>query len=246
MLPANDHTGESILQADTSKIPKYHPAGCRIAKFCLNKFQPEILANSQTTVLHTLMLLKDTLSGFKSEDVRSVCESLLSIMTASNILIRMNSFQVLHSFFASRSENINGSLCAKLLAAIYEYRPDQTDVRQTIAWVTVIKEGHIYLANLDLKLCMNSLAHLIDICATDLWMSDRLEIVTAVSNVIKEVFYGCVKLACTTQELSNQYRVTISRILDVLSKVLATPFGDVSKHIILTFSIIFEVCGEYF
>ncbi|EDW07049.1 uncharacterized protein Dmoj_GI15076 [Drosophila mojavensis] len=250
MLPPTAGEGEAAADAkeeqpQTSKI-KYHPASNRVTKFCLAQFKPEVLANSQTTVLHTLSLLKDTLAGFRTEDIRSVCENLLSIMTAANILVRTNCFQALHTLFLTRSANLNATLCAKLLAAIHEYRPDRNDVRQTLAWITVLKEGHLHLATLQLDLCMQALPRLFEICTTDLWLSERTELVVGVSNCIKELLQDCVARACATKELADQYRPSVIKIIGALHKVLNSPFGEISKYVILIFSIVFEACGKQF
>ncbi|XP_039499493.1 RRP12-like protein [Drosophila santomea] len=246
MLPAiKSDDNEEDTAVEQPKV-KHHPASSRVTKFCLAQFKPEVLANAQTTVLHTLALLKDTLSGFKTEDIRSVCEHLLSIMTAANVLVRTNCFQALHALFLTRSPNLNAALCAKLLAAIHEYRPDRSDVRQTIAWVTVLKEGHLHLATLQLDLCMQALPRLIDVCTTDLWLSDRTELVVGVSNCIKELLQDCVARACATDEDAQRNRQSVARILGSLHKVLNAPFGEISKYVILIFSIVFEACGKRF
>lgn len=249
MLPptANESEAENVKdeQRQTSKI-KHHPASNRVTKFCLAQFKPEVLANSQTTVLHTLALLKDTLAGFRTEDIRSVCEHLLSIMTAANVIVRTNCFQALHSLFLTRSVNLNATLCAKLLVAIHEYRPDRSDVRQTLAWITVLKEGHLHLATLQLDLCMQALPRLFEICTTDLWLSERGELVVGVSNCIKEMLQDCVSRACATKELAEQYRPAVAKIIGALHKVLNAPFGEISKYVILIFSIVFEACGKHF
>ncbi|KAH8356903.1 hypothetical protein KR200_011355 [Drosophila serrata] len=227
---------------------KHHPASSRVTKFCLAQFKPEVLANAQTTVLYTLALLKDTLSGFRTEDIRNVCEHLLSIMTAANVLVRTNCFQVLHALFLTRSPNLNASLCAKLLAAIHEYRPDRSDVRQMLAWITVLKEGHLHLAALQLDLCMQALPRLVDVCTTDLWLSDRTELVVGVSNCIKELLQDCVATACssTDPEAVQRNRPNVARIIESMHKVLNAPFGEISKYVILIFSIVFEACGKQF
>ena len=251
MLPAkptdeeDNSDSETHMESQQQQI-KSHPASSRITKFCLNQFKPEVLAQQQTTVLHTLALLKETISGFKTEDIRTVCEHLLSIMTAANVLLRTNCLQALHQLFLSRTTNLNGLLCAKLLTAIHEYRPDRTDYRQTLAWLTVLKEGHIHLSKLDLNLCINALPIFVEVCCTDLWLSDRTDIISGVSNALKEMLYECVKPACETEELANTYRVAISKIIMSVHKVLSAPFGEVAKYVVLTFSIIFEVCGPYF
>ncbi|KNC26487.1 RRP12-like protein [Lucilia cuprina] len=251
MLPPKpaDNEEENETPVDTSnQLPqiKFHPAGSRVTKFCLNQFKPEVLAQQQTTVLHTLALLKETISGFKTDDIRTVCEHLLSIMTAANVLVRTNCLQTMHQLFVSRTTNLNGLLCAKLLTAIHEYRPDRTDYRQTLAWLTVLKEGHIHLSQLELNLCINALPSFVEICCSDLWLSDRTDIIVGVSNAIKELLYECFKPACATQELANVYRVPITKILSSVHKVLSAPFGEVAKYVVLTFSIIFEVCGTYY
>ncbi|XP_017055548.1 RRP12-like protein [Drosophila ficusphila] len=250
MLPTaksddDENQEDAMEQSEPSKV-KHHPASNRVTKFCLAQFKPEVLANAQTTVLHTLALLKDTLSGFRTEDIRSVCEHLLSIMTAANVLVRTNCFQALHALFLTRSPNLNASLCAKLLAAIHEYRPDRSDVRQTLAWVTVLKEGHLHLAALQLDLCMQALPRLIDVCTTDLWLSDRTELVVGVSNCIKELLQDCVAKACATEEDAQRNRAIVARIIASLHKVLNAPFGEISKYVILIFSIVFEACGKQF
>lgn len=250
MLPAvkadeEDEDATAKKEPEQPKV-KHHPASSRVTKFCLAQFKPEVLANAQTTVLYTLALLKDTLSGFRTEDIRNVCEHLLSIMTAANVLVRTNCFQVLHALFLTRSPNLNASLCAKLLAAIHEYRPDRSDVRQMLAWITVLKEGHLHLATLQLDLCMQALPRLVEVCTTDLWLSDRTELVVGVSNCIKELLQDCVALATADQEAVQRNRASVTRIIESMHKVLSAPFGEISKYVILIFSIVFEACGKQF
>ncbi|KAH8271127.1 hypothetical protein KR018_000867 [Drosophila ironensis] len=234
------------LEEQPAKGPKLQPASGRVAKFCLAQFKPEILANAQTTVLHTLALLKNTLAGFRTEDIRSVCEHLLSIMTAANVLVRTNCFQTLHALFLSKSANLNATLCAKLLAAIHEYRPDRSDVRQTIAWITVLKAGHLHLASLQLDLCLQALPRLVDVCTSDLWLSERTELVVGVSNCLKELLQDCVAPGCATPEDAQRHRASVTKIIGSMNKVLNAPFGEATKYVILIFSIVFEACGKEF
>nr|AAK93177.1 LD28893p [Drosophila melanogaster] len=167
-------------------------------------------------------------------------------MTAANVLVRTNCFQTLYSLFLKKSPNLNASLCAKLLAAIHEYRPDKSDIRQTIAWVTVLKEGHLHLATMQLDLCMQALPRLIDVCTTDLWLSDQKELVAGVSNCIKELLQDCVSRACATAEDAQCNRQSVSRIIASLHKMLNAPFGEISRFVILIFSFVFEACGKLF
>lgn len=242
---AEGATTTALPLATESKV-LFHPAGNRVAKYCIQQFKPDNIANSQNIVLHTLGLLRETLNGFKTEDIKTICEHLLSIMTAANVLIRTNCFHVLHSLFSSKSRNLSATLTGKLISAIYEYRPDRTDVRQTLAWLTVLKQAHICLASYDLSLCIQSIPKIIDICAADLWMSERNEVVGAASNTIKDLFLECVKLACETKKIAGIHREPISRCIQSVAKGLAAPFGHVATQVVLTFSTVFEVTGKFF
>lgn len=243
MQPSKPNDDE--MPEDKRKI-SYHPASGRVAKFCIKQFRPENIANGKTLVLHTLGLLQDTINGFKSDDIKAICESLLSIMTAANVLVRTNCFQTIHSLFASKTKNLNAILTGKLISAIYEFRPDKSDIRQTLAWLTVIKEGHICLSTYDITLCINSLPKLIEICTNDLWVSERLEIVSGSSNTIKELFLECIKPGCETKQLADVHRASITRIINYLTDALAAPFGHVATQVCLTFSTVFETIGKFF
>lgn len=224
----------------------YHPAGTYVAKFCIEQFKPENITKSQTVILHALSLLRDTLNGFKGDDIKDVCENLLSIMTASKVMIQTNCFHIIHSLFSSKSPNLTSNLLGKLIAAIYDYRPEQTDVRQTLAWLTVLKEGHVCLAKFDLKMCITTLPRFVDVTAGDIWMSDNPQVVSGASNVLKELLLECVKPCCESNELVAAFGNKISRILNAISKGLTAPFGPVAQQVINVYETVFEVGGKDF
>lgn len=234
-----------IVDAQPSQIIS-HPASGRVAKFCAKQFRPENIANAQTLVLHTLGLLRDTLNGFKCDDIKMICEHLLSIMTATNVMIRTACFHTMHALFQSKTKNLTAILTGKLISAIYDYRPERTDIRQTLAWITVLKEAHICLASYDISMCIQSLPKFIEICATDLWMSERNEIVANISNSIKELYIECIQPGCETKQLADKHFAPISKTIASVTKALSAPFGQVSIQVILVYSTIFETTGKFF
>lgn len=246
MLPACSLPDPNTGITSSSSSALFHPAGTRVAKFSIQQFQPDNIANSQTVVLHTLGLLRDTLNGFRSEDIKIICEHLLSIMTAANVLIRTSCFHVLHSLFSSKTRNLSPILTGRLISAIYEYRPDRSDSRQTLAWLTVLKQAHIFLAAFDLTLCINSVPKLLDICASDLWVVDRNEIINGASHTIRELFNECIRPGCETKTTADIHRVAISKCIELVAKGLDAPFGYVATQVVLTFATVFEVTGTHF
>lgn len=233
-------------QSDAHSAVPYHPASSLLTKFCLAQFKPENVTKSHAVVLHTLSLLKDTIYGLKGDDIREICENLLSIMTAAKVIVQTNCFQILHSLFASKSKNLTSSLIGKLIAAVYDYRPDRSDMRQTLAWLAVLKEGHICLGSFDLTMCINALPRFIDICAGDIWMSDNSQIAAGVSNTIKELLLDCVKPCCESEQTALAHKKPINRIINAISGALSAPFGHVSQQVLLVFKSAFEVAGVHF
>lgn len=224
----------------------FHPAGTYVAKFCIEKFEAGNLVKSQTVVLHTLALLRDTLNGLKTDDIKDICERLLSIMTASKVMIQTNCFHTIHSLFASKTPNLTASLAAKLIAAIYDYRPERSDVRQTLAWLTVMKEGHICLASFDLTKCVTALPRFVEIVAGDIWMSENNQVASGATNILKEILLECVGPASVTQQSAKMHRKPIVSVLNSIAKGLSAPFGAVSQQVILLYETVFNVAGRWF
>uniref|UniRef100_A0A182VYK1 Uncharacterized protein n=1 Tax=Anopheles minimus TaxID=112268 RepID=A0A182VYK1_9DIPT len=226
---------------------KHHPAGGRVARFCVGQFKPENIANNQTVILHTLGLLHNAMPGFNKDDIKMVSESLLSIMTATNVLIRTNCFQTFHSLFTSKTENLTPVLAGKLLSALYDYRPDRSDSRQIIAWLTVLKEGHVFLAKYDLVLCSTALPKFVQVCAQDFWSSEKLDVVSAASNALKDILYECVQPCCVDAEEVEKHRASIEKVLKYVIDVLCTaPFGHASKQVLIILAVAFDTTGRHF
>lgn len=248
MLPPKKEGEESIdddVKLDPPKI--VHPASSRVAKFCVDQFKPEIINNNQTLLLHVLGLLQTVLPGFHKDDIKIISEHLLSIMTSGNMLVRTNCFQTFHALFNSKCHNLTPQLVGRLVSALYEYRPDRTDFRQVLAWVTVIKQAHIKMVELSQQVCIQSLPRFFETCINDLWLSDKIEVVSGTSNALKEILEECVKPVCATEDdPAPESRQPVKRIIKTLTKALAAPFGATSTHILVICGVAFEAMGKHF
>lgn len=238
-----------MVKADDSDRPAvpYHPAGIYLTRFVIDQFKlQQNIAKSQTIVLHTIELLKKTMSHLNNDDIKNICEYLLSIMVTSKVTVQKLCFDTLHQLFGSKSNNLSQDLCGKLIAAIYNYRPEKTDAALTLAWLNVIKAGHICLTSFSANKCIKELPRLITICAGEIWKSDDLHIATGAYHTIRELFEECVRPACETLALATQHRKPIEKMINEVSKCLLEPFGHVAQQVIGAFQTIFEVCGRYF
>lgn len=224
----------------------YHPAGMHVTKFCVNQFKVENLTKSQNVILYTIELLKKILSGLRNEDIKEICEYILSMMVTSKTNIQKNCFETIHHLFQSKSKNLSQDLVGKLIAAIYDYQPEQNDVNLTLAWLNVMKTGHICLTSFNVTKCLSELPRFISICAASLWKTDNLQIATGVYHAIKELFEDCVAPGLSTDAYVNTNRKPVTRIITELKKCLNEPFGFISQQIIGVFQTIFDICGRNF
>lgn len=232
--------------AEANSTVPIHPAGTYVAKFCVEQFKIENLTKSQTVVLYAIELLKKTLHGLKNEDIKEICEYLLSIMVTSKTNIQKNCFDTLDHLFRSKSPNLSQDLIGKLIAAIYDYRPEQTDVNLILAWVNVMKRGHVCLTSFNVSKCLMELPRLVTILAGDLWKSNNIQIATGIYHTLKELLEECVAPGLQTEGHVNLHRKQVTRILNEITKCLNEPYGFISQQVVGVFQTIFEVCGQHF
>ena len=71
--------------------------------------------------------------------VKSVCESILSVMNLGDALTQSCSFQALHGLFAGRpsSKSLPAELNAQLISALYEFMKSINDSQPMIAWLVI-------------------------------------------------------------------------------------------------------------
>lgn len=249
MLPPKkeNEDDEEELKADAPKI--VHPAASRVAKYCVDQFKPEIINNNQTLLLHVLTMLQSVLPCFHKDEIKLISEHLLSIMTSGNILVRTNCFQTFHSLFCTKNNdhNLSALLVGRLLSALYEYRPDRSDIRQVLAWVTVMKEGHTKLNALSNDACIQAVPKFFEIAVNNLWLSDSSEVMSGTSNALKEVLEECIKPNCNNEEAPPaNYAQPIKRIISLLTSVLKAPFGATSNHVLIISGVLFEAAGKHY
>lgn len=224
-----------------------HPMSTKLARFCISKFSVENLANSQTVILHTLCLLQTVVSVLKADDLKSISEHLLSIMTASNILIRTNCFQTFHALFASEHNNLDATLLGKLITALYDYQPDAMDSGQTLAWLTVLKQGHSSLAKLNLLLCSKSLVKFVNIITGELWSTSVSEVANGCSNSIREILHECIAPCTVDEATASAHRPFLVKIIESISRTLTgAPFANNAQALLVCLKHLFTICGKQF
>lgn len=222
-----------------------HPAAPHVAKFCVRSLENCVgsLA-SQTPLLHTLVLLKETISTFPKQHLKTVAETVLKVMTLNNALVSSCGMQALHALFVSRPSAVvlPATLNAQLISALYDYQPPVSDTQPTLAWLAVMQEAHINLGKQDLSVCC---AHLPKLFTTvsQMWLSDKPEVLSNATHALSAVISDCLKEAAAPNVV-ERYSTTLSKVFSVLQEGLKYQYHSAWKHIIYLLATFFEHCGS--
>jgi ribosomal RNA-processing protein 12 len=167
-------------------------------------------------------------------------------MTSGNIMIRTNCLQAFHALFSSKTHNLTSQLVGRLISALYEYRPDRSDFRQVLAWLTVMKQAHLKIFELDSNLCIMALPKYFEVCINDLWLSESIEVVSGASNSMKEILEECVKPICSEENSPiENHCIALRKVVSTMTAVLSAPFGATSTHILVIIAVAFEAMGKH-
>ncbi|KAG8237559.1 hypothetical protein J437_LFUL017765 [Ladona fulva] len=228
---------------------RIHPAAAHTAKFCIQEMERvSSLGSGSTSTLHMLGLLKEIVPCFPKTQLKATCECILKVMTLGNVLVTSCGMQALHGLLVSRpsSSSFPPELNARLIAALFQYQPPPNDIQPLMAWLVVMQEAYSNLALQDLNLCMGNVPKLFSTC-TQLWLSDRQEVMTGATNATYTVIKDCISLAAqkvsSSQDKQHKYLPLIQKCFGFVQAGLQYQYHHAWKHVFHLMSVMFEVCG---
>jgi len=138
--------------------PDHHPVASLTASFCVSTLRGESQGHA-TASLHTLELLKSVMGEFTRSQLKTICETLLQLMTLSNMMLREVTMKTFSSMFSSerRHENLTADYNAKIITALHDYKPDDSDTNAMKIWLDVMLQAHLNLFRLDVSLALGHL-----------------------------------------------------------------------------------------
>lgn len=174
--------------------PSHHPAAGSTAKFCVQQIEQHGGTGDAGTTCHVLTLLKDILVAFPKNNLKTTCETILKVMTLSNVLVTSVSMKALHGMFTMQPPpaSLPPDLNAQLINALYDYRPGESDPQSMLAWLAVMQEAHLNLYRLDERLCISHLPRLFS-SALSCFLSEKGEVSVSAAGVLKTMLAECVK-----------------------------------------------------
>ncbi|XP_063705978.1 RRP12-like protein [Culicoides brevitarsis] len=224
----------------TTKVP--FEASKQVTLYCIQHLSANELNGNPVTVLHTLGLVEKCFPFLDANDIKLICECLLSLSSTSNPLIRMHCYQAFYTLFDSEECQLSDVMAARLITAVFGLQPDSSDVRQTVAWITVLKKGYIFIVKKNPILCSDLLTQFVHLLVIELWSSNHLEIRTTITNVLKDILKDAILKLVNIEVVDEK----LIEVLNYLLKALKNPFALYQKDIIVLYSTVYEVYGKRF
>uniref|UniRef100_T1JG61 Uncharacterized protein n=1 Tax=Strigamia maritima TaxID=126957 RepID=T1JG61_STRMM len=223
---------------------KNHPACDVTAEFCLEQLSQYGASKDQNNILHTMGLVRLTLEFLPAQRVKSICESLLQLMTIGNTLLKTCCLQTLRYFLVSRprADNLPASMTAKLITALYNYVPSANDVVLWKLWLPVMLEAHYHLNKLDENLCFQHLPFLFE-TAVKAFMCESLEIHAVVADCLKGVLNHVIEPVKEKLIFEGDVLTSVRKCFELIEGALRFQYQASWNQVLLVIGVFYEVSG---
>ncbi|CAG9770255.1 unnamed protein product [Ceutorhynchus assimilis] len=252
---AAQHAAAAIVKSACFENASVNAAADKCAEFCQGilenciggasgKIAVNSIQSGQTTILHTLGLLKETIQSFSKSHIKKSCETILRLMTLNYPIVTSCGLQVLHSLFSAQKSVISSDLNTKLIAALYEYQPSNTDVQPTLAWVLVMQEAHVHLADVDIAMAIKLMPKFF-MNVTQMWLSGRAEVMTGATHCLEVLLKDALGPACESPESVKQHLSKLEKCFNVIHSSLSYQYNVAWHQVLHVIGVMFEVAGAY-
>lgn len=212
-----------------------------IARHCIKLAESAAIGNV-TTSLHAFTLLRDIIHLFPKKELKICCETILKMMTLNNVLVTSCGLQVLHSMFTGRPASLPAADGARLINALYDYQPPPTDSQPTQAWLAVLQQAYLFLAKVDLNLCVVNCPKLFTTCYS-LFTTNRPETLTAATCTLQVVISDCLGPA-SRPDVLPRYQQDINKIVCILKGLFSYEYHPAWSHVLHLIAAVFKACGD--
>ncbi|XP_008474083.1 RRP12-like protein [Diaphorina citri] len=132
-------------------------------------------------------------------------------------------------------------LNAQLINALYDYQPPSSDSQPTLAWLTTLQAAFGNLARIELGLCMSNLHRFMSLC-TQLWLSDKIEVVNGATHTVQVLIQDCVEKAASPDVVSH-HKTSLHKIFQLLEQCMSYQYNKAWKQILHILALMFKAAG---
>lgn len=197
----------------------------------------------EPSLMHSLQLVRTIATaenGWPSKKIDSLCEVLLSISKSSNEFLTMTAFEVFEIIFAGVADEVSSAKLPRLLEAIKELQPSQSDSQLLPPWIAVLSRGYDVSAQIEPEETFQKLP---DLCTTisAFLMSSSHNIRVSASECLISLLNTCIPDTVLVEPSIMDEKVleNIGRILqDLLSVKYQTAWMEVFNVMRAAFEVL--------
>lgn len=240
-----------LLKKPPGEMP-HHPASSGTVKFCVQQIE-EHGSSSQgaVTTLHVIGILKEILPLLPGQNVKTVCECLLKLMTLGNVMVTVNSLQAIYKLLcvSPSTSTLSKQLNAQLINALYDYQPSVNDDEPSQAWISTMEKAYVNLGRLDAVLCYNHLPRFFT-SLMSYYLSDHYALCTAAQNTMKALFQDCLapvvdEVCAEANKSAGASNTPLQKLVRCMESCLQYRYQAAWAVILEVIRVAFEVLGKH-
>lgn len=230
----------------------HHPACGATAKFCVQQIE-ENGGSSQgaATTLHIIGILKEILPCLPVQNVKTICECLLKLMTLGNVMVTVNSLQAIYKLLCANPDTttLSKQLNAQLINALYDYQPSVNDSNPSQAWISTMEKAYVNLARLDATLCYNHLPRFFS-SLMSYFLSDQRVLSKAAQDTMSILLQECLapvaeEVCAEITKSSGASATPLHKIIKCIESGLQYRYQGSWSVILEVVRVSFEVLGNH-
>eukprot|EP00039_Didymoeca_costata_P010563 m.142568 g.142568 ORF g.142568 m.142568 type:complete len:1264 (+) comp14880_c0_seq1:1287-5078(+) len=231
------HSGMAMVLSSTNKAKK-HPASVMAGQYCLEHLNK---IDDQDT-LYVLNLLKDTIYLYPVAQSKILCEQLLVLMAGGRDLVKSMCIGVLIGLFEADNADLPEKLLVQLIDALYQYKPDLSDIESRIQWNTLMLAA---VGALSRGSSLQHSASLVNLCPVyvECFRSDRNKLVKSAAKCFETILDKHLAL-CLQDDRFAENQENISRIVSTFESALHYKYRLNFPQILPLVGKMFEVLGR--
>ncbi|XP_035673332.1 RRP12-like protein isoform X4 [Branchiostoma floridae] len=249
---AAQHAVCSILRGSPfmtrENAPAHHPAASATAKFCIQQMEECGGGGEAKQTMYILGLQENILPIMPLATIKSICETILKVMTLGNVLVTSVSMKTLHAFFRARPKHLSPELNAQIISALFDYQPGLNDAQPTQAWLTLMQEAHVNLAGVNAQLCLSHLPRMFH-ASMECLLSEKPAVVSSAADTMKNLLKSCVeptadRIALTVSNAPSASQTPVHKIFGCVEAGLQYRYHAAWGKVIQVLAVFFEVLGK--
>lgn len=231
---------------------KHHPACSSTVKYCVQQIEKHGgSSHGAATTLHVISVLKEILPCLPAQNVKTVCESLLKLMTLGNVMVTVNCLQAMHKLFSASplDGTLSKQLNAQLINALYDYQPNVSDSNLSQAWISTMEKAYINLGRLEKVLCYRHLPRILS-SLMSYHLSNNFPLVTAAKSTMQTLLQEC--LSPVAEEVCAEIAKTpdvsdtpLQKLIRCMESGLQFRYQASWSAILEVVRVMFEVLGKH-